>query len=494
MAHWLQPAEPTLETHHTVSELATLWHLDARVIRRLFRGEPGVLAIQSSRRGRKRDYVSVRIPTSVAARVYCRLTTPLSAISERATLTTKPPREPLETRNMARKRGQQTGHLHKQGNWWYLAYREDELDAEGNIVRSRRNKKLALIKEVSKREAQRLAREILNVVDEQALTPASLMTVEEFVKERFEVDHVWALKSAGKQHYAYVLNHHVLPEIGSMRIRDVRNQVIQALIRKKANAGYSSQTLKHIRNTVSTVFNHAISAQTFTGLNPAKGVKIPEGHVKETHALTFDQARSVLAALPSPVKEMVLISTTCSLNVAELLGLRRKYLNLTNKSVVVGSEVLQPFTLAVRENCYRGKFGSVKAKSRRRAVPLPERAVDLLEQYLATVARKAPDDLVFSTCGGTPLDECNLARRVLKPVGKALGMPWLSWHVFRHTHSTLGEQIGMSLSDRQAQMGHADVRMTMHYTHSDLERRRKSIDDLADKLIQVSDSKAIDTK
>ena len=32
-------------------------------------------------------------------------------------------------------------------------------------------------------------------------------------------------------------------------------------------------------------------------------------------------------------------------------------------------------------------------------------------------------------------------------------MPWLSWHVFRHTHATLGEQIGMALSDRQAQMG-----------------------------------------
>lgn len=29
----------------------------------------------------------------------------------------------------------------------------------------------------------------------------------------------------------------------------------------------------------------------------------------------------------------------------------------------------------------------------------------------------------------------------------------------------------MALSDRQAQMGYGDVRMTMHYTHSDLERK-----------------------
>jgi Transposase domain (DUF772)/Phage integrase family len=86
---------------------------------------------------------------------------------------------------------------------------------------------------------------------------------------------------------------------------------------------------------------------------------------------------------------------------------------------------------------------------------------------------------------GTPLSERNLLRRLLKPAAKRLGIPWLSWHVFRHTHATLGEQIGMALSDRQAQMGHGDVRMTMHYTHSDLTRRRQAIEAMSDRLIGV---------
>jgi hypothetical protein len=41
----------------------------------------------------------------------------------------------------------------------------------------------------------------------------------------------------------------------------------------------------------------------------------------------------------------------------------------------------------------------------------------------------------------------------------------------------------MTLSDRQAQMGHGDVRMTLHYTHSDLNRRRESIETMTDRLI-----------
>lgn len=42
-----------------------------------------------------------------------------------------------------------------------------------------------------------------------------------------------------------------------------------------------------------------------------------------------------------------------------------------------------------------------------------------------------PDDLVFASSKGTPLNENNLMRRVIKAIAKELGMPWLSWHVLR---------------------------------------------------------------
>ena len=48
--------------------------------------------------------------------------------------------------------------------------------------------------------------------------------------------------------------------------------------------------------------------------------------------------------------------------------------------------------------------------------------------------------------------------------------------MFRHTHATLADKVGMAPSDRQAQLGHGDYRMTMLYTHEDLERRRHSIE------------------
>jgi integrase len=394
----------------------------------------------------------------------------------------EPSREPLGGIQMARRRAQQKGYVHKQGNAWYLAFRQDALDADGKIVRVRRNQKIAEAKEVSKREAQRLAREILNRVDDQAQRPMSLVTVRDFIETRFKADVIWALKHAGQLHYSYILDKHVLPAMGDVRLRDVSSDHVQALVRKKYEAGYAVQTVVHIRNAISAVFNHAKLKRAYWGDNPVQGVRMPEMQHKETHALSFSVGNELLSRLPSPAREMVLLSMTTSLNVAEMLGLSWKRVNLTDETVVVGSEGLQPRSLVVRENCYRGKFGTVKAKSRRRTVPLSTTTVKALQGLRSGSEFNEPDDLVFAARKGTPLNEMTLLRRVIKPIAVKLGMPWLSWHVFRHTHATLGEQIGMTLSDRQAQMGHGDVRMTMHYTHSDLERRRAGIEAMSERL------------
>ena len=57
-------------------ELAAQWSMGQSTVRRLFQDEPGVIRITHSRRRGKRDYVSLRIPAAVAARVRARLSRP----------------------------------------------------------------------------------------------------------------------------------------------------------------------------------------------------------------------------------------------------------------------------------------------------------------------------------------------------------------------------------------------------------------------------------
>jgi len=67
--------ETAFERHYTPKELADLWILDESTIRRLFIDEPGVMKYtRSYARSGRREYVTLRIPESVARRVYARRT------------------------------------------------------------------------------------------------------------------------------------------------------------------------------------------------------------------------------------------------------------------------------------------------------------------------------------------------------------------------------------------------------------------------------------
>ncbi len=73
------------ERHYTVAELASNWNISTDLIRDLFIDEPGVIVIsrqtsahkrppRENGRGRPRVWRQLRIPESVAIKVYSRLT------------------------------------------------------------------------------------------------------------------------------------------------------------------------------------------------------------------------------------------------------------------------------------------------------------------------------------------------------------------------------------------------------------------------------------
>src|SRR5258707_14629204 len=112
---------------------------------------------------------------------------------------------------------------------------------------------------------------------------------------------------------------------------------------------------------------------------------------RESHALSFDQSFSALASLQSPAREMVLFAILTSMNIAEICGLQWKRVNLNEQFTTVDGESLPPLTIAVRAQWYRGEYGSVKAKSRRRNLPIPV----ALRGVLGKAGQRAlPDDAV----------------------------------------------------------------------------------------------------
>jgi len=388
---------------------------------------------------------------------------------------------------LARRRLQQKGDLFDQGGMWKLRWHEDKIGPDGELTRgwSRAvhiGPSMGLGR-LTEKEARRLGWEnFLSKLDAGVCAPHSAITLGNFVDQRFLPEHVALLKRSGRTHYASMLKH-VLPALTAFRLRDTTASDIQKLVSSMLASNYSVQTVKHVRTVVSAIFTHAKRLGCHTGDNPAKLVRLPEMVRREAHALSFDQAVAALAALKSPAQEMVLFAILTSMNIAEICGLQWKRINLTEQFTTVDGESLPPLTIAVRRQWYRGEFGSVKAKSRRRNLPIGAVLRGVLAKMKERVQFTGPDDPVFAARTGKPVDEHNIARRHLKPVGESLGMAWLSWHCFRRTHTTLANELGMAFTDRMAMMGHSEARMTALYTADDLQRRRTVLDQMAARLV-----------
>jgi len=92
----------------------------------------------------------------------------------------------------------------------------------------------------------------------------------------------------------------------------------------------------------------------------------------------------------------------------------------------VDGEAIPPLTIAVRRHWYLYEYTSLKKRSRIRDIPIPDILLGALVGMKGRPLFTGPDDPVFASRNGTPIDSHNILNGILKPVGKELGMPWLA--------------------------------------------------------------------
>lgn len=298
------------------------------------------------------------------------------------------------------------------------------------------------------------------------------MTLAEFVQQKFE-PHVIARRTrAGQKHYRYVLSKHVLPEIGTLEVSALAPDHVEELIARKQTAGYSRQTLHHIKYAISAMVRHAQHLRIYDDYrNPARGVELPPADPLKRPTFTSDQLRLVLGRLDSPVREMALLSVACSLGPAELCGLRIRHANLTASVRESEGEILAPWSLAIRESYYERQRGKLKTGQRKRNVPITPGLAARLAAVIERAKSRDGEAPLFQSRNVTPLDPHNIAARTFKPLAERLGFA-ITWYAFRRAHSSQASLTGADLGDRKLVMGHADDRMTRYYDVPDVERMR----------------------
>jgi integrase len=353
---------------------------------------------------------------------------------------------------MARRRYQK-GSIRKRGKRrpvWELQWWEDFVRSDGTIGRRRESVILGYASEITVKQARKEAEKKLNPVNAGKAVPYSTLTLQEFMDQFFLPLAFPILKSSTRKRYRSTLDLHLLPAFGKHRLCDIRTVEVQRFVLQKFDGGLGWETCNHLRNLLSKIFASAKKWGHFAGTNPALGVELPEKRqVREKRVLMPEQVARLLAVLREPVRTMVLLAVLTGLRVGEILALRWQDVDLE------GGE------LRVVQAVYRGCLGSPKTRGSKRTIPLPETVIGALTNLAQWTRGLTPERLVFPSRKGTVLNDTNLLLRDLKPAGKLIGAPWISWHTFRRTHATLLQLAGGSAKDAQAQLGHSQITTTL---------------------------------
>ena len=376
-----------------------------------------------------------------------------------------------------RRKGEQRGSVYFRGGSWYISFRTLAVDENGNVQWKSVWRKVEGA--TSKRDAERKGYE-QHVASANALckVPQGLATLKQFIDLRFRPEHIDLLKKSGRIHYESILRNHILPSLGAMPLRDIHSRVIQTLLSAKFQSGkLSPQTITHIRNVLSAIFRHAIHLGYYEGRLPTEGLKLPAMVRRERRALTWDQVKMLAEAIHPKHRPLIIVLAQTGMRIGEACGLRWKDVNLTDEWRIVDGQALPPNSIWVRSSVTKGERTTPKSPASWRKIPLTAEAwVALMEQYERTEFR-GEDHPVFCSNVGTPLDYHNVSSRSLRTAGRKIGLPWVTFHSLRHTCATLADRV-LTPAEKQKILGHSTSAMSMHYTHPELERVRRAMEQM----------------
>jgi integrase len=369
----------------------------------------------------------------------------------------------------------QTGWIFSRGEKnpvWIGRYREDVIAEDGKRRRRQRSVVLGPVRNISKRQAQAILAERLAAINQGTHKPTVMVTFEQFVLERFEPNIFPTLRPGTARNYQSVIRHDLLPFFGSMRLSEIGPMDVQMFLAKKSKQ-VAAGTVLTLRNRLSKVFGTA-QKWGYLQSNPAQGSQVPAlTDTRERIALTPEQVRALLAELGEPFQTMVLLAVLSGLRRGELLALRWKQVSFSERSITAA------------ESIYLGQSAAPKTKASRRKVFIDQIVFESLGRIQP--AHFQPDDFVFHTERGTPMNPHNVLGRVIRPACKKAGILPVRWHQFRYTYTTWANANGESIKALQAQLGHTDCKLTLGvYTQPMPEAQRQVASKVARVLLPVA--------
>lgn len=291
--------------------------------------------------------------------------------------------------------------------------------------------------------------------------------------------------------YVARINNHIIPAIGSLRVRDVRPTNLQDIM--NSQAGMSKTHCDKLIVTIKSIFRQAVK-DSIIRRNPSEDVSSPMAS-DGTHRSITDVERASLLRVASSHRFglAVKIMLYVGLRPQEAVALKWSDIDRVNQRVMVRK--------ALKKD---GTIGDPKSESGNRDIPIPPALweslhfPDNLDEYILlnthgtryahTAIKRAWDSFRFDMDIdlGAEVQKDDFGNTVYakrKPVvvKHAIAQD-LELYCLRHTYCTDLEAAGVPINVAKYLMGHSSITLTAKiYTHM----REDTLSDAADKIAKI---------
>ena len=358
------------------------------------------------------------------------------------------------------KRGNGEGSISKRsGGGWMAQY----YVLSGTGGRERRT----LYAKTRTEAARKLARAI-GERDTGFVVDAGRLTVGDYLERWLEDSVKGTVRTSTYEAYRYMVEPHLVPFFGALKLRDINPVHVRALYREKLEAGLSAATVRKMHAVLSKAMKQAVM-DGLVHRNVCDSVRPPRLARKEIRPLDPEQAGALLRAAASDrLEALYVLAVHTGMREGELLGLKWEDVSLD------GEEPVLRLRRALVREAGKVALGELKTPKSRRQVRLTRAAAGALRAHLARqmeeIERAGPSyragGLVFATESGSPINPSNLRNRSFKPLLRRAGLAGICFHDLRHTCATLLLTRNVHPKLVQELLGHATISMTLDtYSH-----------------------------
>jgi integrase len=316
----------------------------------------------------------------------------------------------------------------------------------------------------SQKEAKEWILNVRGAARDGLLTGADRLTLADFLTQ-YMVDYAQhAVRASTFQSYSNLIRLHITPELGRIKLVQLRPDHLHALYAKKRAEGLSERTVQYIHGMLHRSLNKALKWGLVTR-NIADLADAPSNKRKSMMTWDRHEVRAFLQSIRDD-RWMALYFLACGTGMrqGEILGLRWQDVDLENGKLRV--------TQSVQTVKGRGLvFTEPKSDKSRRLIILPEFVMTALRKHKAAQDELRKLDgwremgLVFTTRHGTAILPRNLVRHFKARIAGA-GVAEIRFHDMRHTVASLLLEQNTHPKVVQELLGHSQINLTLDtYSH-----------------------------